>query len=136
MRREIVGSAQALQALQPGIERSAELGVRKAIQEDFARPIADAVNGPMAELRHAAHEAHVAIEDIRSESKLQNWTWVAIMVLFGVALGVTGSYFFYTRDVGRINDRIDNLQQQIAPPAPVIDVMPPDGKPGKGKKGH
>ena len=111
-------------------------GVRKAIQDDFTRPIASAVSGPMAELLRAAHEARLAIGEVRSESKLQNWTWVAIMIILGIALGVTGSYFFYTRDVGRINDRIDSLQQQIAPPAPIVDGKPPEGKTGKGKKGH
>ena len=95
-------------------------GVRKAIQDDFTRPIASAVSGPMAELHRTAHEARLAIGEVRSESKFQSWTWVAIIVLLGVVLGMTGSYFFYTRDVGRINDRIDSLQQQIAPPAPIV----------------
>jgi hypothetical protein len=111
-------------------------GVRKAIQVDFTKPIADAVSGPMAQLDYSARQAREAIAEVRRESKLQNWTWVAIMIILGIALGVTGSYFFYTRDVGRINDRIDSLQQQIAPPAPIVDAKPLEGKVGKGKKGH
>ena len=111
-------------------------GVRKAIQVDFTKPIADAVSGPMAELHRTAHEARLAIGEVRSESKFQTWTWVAIIVVLGVVLGMTASYFFYTRDVGRIEDRIDTLQRQIAPPAPIVDVKPAEGKVGKGKKGH
>jgi len=53
----------------------------------------------------------------------------------GIAIGVTGNYFFYTRDLGRMSDRLDSMQQQIAPPAPAPDARPGEGK-AKGKKGH
>lgn len=48
---------------------------------------------------------------------------------------MTGSYFFYTRAVGRIDDRIDSIEQRMTPPAPAVDAKPIDGKVGKGKKG-
>jgi hypothetical protein len=37
---------------------------------------------------------------------------------------------------GRIEDRLDSIQQQITSAAPVSEAKPADGKPAKGKKGH
>ena len=61
---------------------------------------------------------------------------VALVVILGIALGATGSYFFYSRQLGQISDRLDSLQQQMVPPAPVVDAKPVDTKLSKGHKPH
>jgi hypothetical protein len=36
---------------------------------------------------------------------------------------------------GRIEDRLDSIQQQITSAAPVSEAKPADGKPAKGEEG-
>lgn len=111
-------------------------GVREAIRDDFSRPIAEAVDGPIARFAYATDRASGVIQEIRSESKFQNWSTAALVILLGITLGVLGSYFFYSRQLGQISDRLDSIQQQMAPPAPVADTKPVDGKPAKAHKTH
>ena len=56
------------------------------------------------------------------------------MVVLGIALGMTGSYFFFIRDLG-INDRLEIIRQQIAAPAPAPDAKP-SAKPSKPRQNH
>ena len=112
-----------------------EAGIRASIKGDFKRPIEDAISGPLGELQYATNQARDVMREVRSESKLQSWTAVAVMVILGIALGVTGSYFFFIRDLGNINDRLEIIQQQIATPAPAPDAKP-TGKPGKARQSH
>ena len=102
-----------------------EKGVRAAIKEDIRWPVEDSLKGPLGELREATHEARSVMRQVRSESKLQSWTAIALMVVLGIAIGMGGSYYFFTRDLGNINDRLDTIQQQIATPAP---AQPASGK--------
>ncbi len=59
------------------------------------------------------------------------WKGIAIMVLTGIILGAFGCFFFYQRDIGRINDRLKSIQQQMTPAIPT-----PDAKPTTGNKGR
>lgn len=93
-------------------------GVRASIQDDFSRPIAEAVKGPIAELSRETYHAREVMSQVGKESRFQTWTWLAILVLLGVFLGAFGCYYFVQRDIGQINDRLDSIQQQIAPAAP------------------
>jgi hypothetical protein len=113
-----------------------EKGVRASIKEDLKWPIEDALKGPIGELHYATTQARDVMREVRSESKLQSWTTVAIMVVLGTALGMGGSYFFFIRDLGNINDRLETIQQQIAAPAPAPDTAKPAGKPGKAHQSH
>jgi hypothetical protein len=112
------------------------MGVSQSIQDDFSRPIADAVKGPIAELSRETYHAREVIAQVGKESRLQTWKWISIMVLCGVILGAFGSYYFYNQVIGRIDDRLDSIQQQITPAAPIPETKPTDGKAAKGKKGH
>jgi hypothetical protein len=112
-----------------------ERGVRASIKEDLKWPVEDALKGPIGDLGYATNQARDVMRQVRSESKLQSWTAVAVMVILGVALGMGGSYFFFIRDLGNINDRLETIQQQIATPAPAPDVKPP-AKPGKARLSH
>jgi hypothetical protein len=107
-----------------------EKGVRAAIKEDIRWPVEDSLKGPLGELREATHDARSVMRQVRGESKLQSWAAIAVMVLMGVAIGMSGSYFFFIRDLGNINDRLETIQQQMATPAPAPDAKLA-GKPGK-----
>jgi len=109
-------------------------GVRQAIQDDFRRPIADAVKGPIAELSRETYHARIIMEQVGRESRFQTWTWVTILVLLGIILGATGCYYAVVRDLDRVNDRLDAIQQQIADNAPAGPKQT-DGKAAKRKKG-
>jgi hypothetical protein len=61
----------------------------------------------------------------------QSWTWVAILVLLGFALGGATGYYLFVRDMNGVSDRLNAIQQQIAPPAPAPDAKPADGKAAK-----
>jgi hypothetical protein len=106
-------------------------GVRQSIQDDFSRPIEAAVKGPIQELTQATYHARIVMADVGKESRFQTWTWLGIMVLLGVLLGAAGCYYFVQRDIGRIDDRLDSIQQQIAPAAPAQAE-----KPDTVTKGH
>jgi hypothetical protein len=58
---------------------------------------------------------------------------VAFLVLIGVALGSTGCYWFFVRDLNQVNERLDSIQQQV-----VLAVPAPDAKPaiGPSTKSH
>ncbi|AXC14008.1 hypothetical protein ACPOL_4740 [Acidisarcina polymorpha] len=75
------------------------------------------------------------MREVRSTAKLQGWTTVAVVLVMGIALGVTGSYFLFIRDLGNIDDRLETIQQQIATPAPAPETKPA-GKPGKAHPSH
>jgi hypothetical protein len=95
------------------------MGVRQSIQDDFSRPIAEAIKGPIAELSRETYHAREVMSQVGNESRYQTWGWIVIMVLMGVAMGVAGTYYFIQKDIGRMDDRLDTIQQQITPPAPV-----------------
>ena len=107
-------------------------GVRASIQDDFSRPIAEAVQGPIAELSRETYHAREVMSQVGKESRYQTWTWLAILVLLGVLLGAAGCYSFVQRDIGSINDRLDTIQQQLTPAAPAKDA---DGSPSL-RSGH
>lgn len=108
-------------------------GVRESIKDDFSLPLGQAMDGPIARFAYATDRAAGVINEIRNESKFQSWS---LVVLLGIAMGVTGNYFYYTRQLGQINDWLDSLQQQMVPAAPVVDVKPTDPNPAKAHKAH
>jgi hypothetical protein len=73
---------------------------------------------------------------ICKEVRYQSWTWVAILVLLGFALGGATGYYLFVRDINGVTDRLDAIQQQITPAAPAADTKPADGKAGKARRGH
>jgi hypothetical protein len=75
------------------------------------------------------------MEQVGKESRPQTRNAIIIMVLIGVIVGAFGSYLFYNRNIGRIEDRLDSIQQQITSAAPVSEAKPADGKPAKGEEG-
>jgi hypothetical protein len=112
------------------------MGVRQSIQDDFSRPIAEAVKGPIAGLESATYHARIAMEQVGKEVRFRSWTWFAVLLLIGFAIGGATGYYFFVQDMNRMSDRLDAIQQQITPAAPVPDAKPADGKAAKGKKGH
>ena len=112
------------------------MGVRQSIQDDFSRPIADAVKGPIAEFNQATYYARDVMRQVGKESRFHTWNWMLSLFLVGLLTGV-GCYHIYTMSkIDHISDRLDSIQYQLNPAAPVPDAKPSDGKGAKGKKGH
>jgi hypothetical protein len=107
------------------------MGVRQSIQDDFSRPIGEAFNAPIAELKSATYHARSVMAEVGKEARFQNWRWISIMVLLGIVLGATGCYYWFVHDLNRINDRLDTIQQQITPAVPAPVPQPTDGKAAK-----
>jgi hypothetical protein len=110
------------------------MGVRQSIQDDFSRPIAEAVKGPIAELSRETYHARIVMEQVGKESRLQTRNAIIILVLVGAIFGAFGNYFFYNQVLGRIDGRLDNIEQMMTPPAPVLESKPTDGKVTKGHR--
>jgi len=72
---------------------------------------------------------------VGSEVHFQTWRWVAFLVLIGVALGSTGCYWFFVRDLNQVNERLDSIQQQVTPAAPLPDAKPAISPSTKGHHG-
>ena len=107
------------------------MGVRQSIQDDFSRPIAEAVKGPIADLSRETYHAREIMAQVGKESRFQTWNAIAVMILLGVFLGAFGSYYFFNRELGQVSNRLDGIQQQVAPVVPASDAKPVDGKAAK-----
>lgn len=107
------------------------MGVRQAIQDDFRRPIAEAVKGPIAEFKQATYYARDVMRQVAEEVRFRSWAWIAVLLLLGFALGGATGYYFFIQDMNRISDRLDAIQQQVTPIAPASDAKPVDGKAAK-----
>jgi len=112
------------------------MGVKQSIQDDFSRPIAEAVKGPIAELSRETYHARSVMAQVAKETRYQSWTWLAVILLLGFAFGGAASYYLFVRDLNQVGDRIDAIQQQLAPAVPAQEAKPVDGRPTKGHKGH
>ena len=110
-------------------------GVKASIQDDFSRPIADAVKGPIAEFKQTTYYARDVMRQVAEQVRFWSWTWVGVLLLLGFALGGATGYYFFIQDLGRVNDRLDAIQQQMTPVAPAPDAKPAEGKAGKGRRG-
>ena len=102
-------------------------GIQEVVQEDFGQPIEDALKAPLFSLDLATRHAATVISEFKGVTRYLTWTWFAIILAVGFGLGSFGTYFFFTREVGKLRDQIDATQQQAAPPvAPVTSpVLPP-----------
>lgn len=112
------------------------MGVRQSIQDDFSRPIAEAVKGPIAELSRETYHARIVMEQVGKEVRFQSWTWVAVLLVLGFALGGATGYYFFVQDMNHMSERLDSIQQQIAPVAPVTETKPTPSSSTKGRHGH
>jgi hypothetical protein len=104
------------------------MGVRQSIQDDFSRPIADAVKGPIAELSRETYHAKSVIAEVARYERFHTWIWLGIIFLLGCLAGGTAGYYLVVRDLNSINAQLGAIQQQIAP---AVDAKPADGKAAK-----
>jgi len=110
--------------------------IREVIQEDFRQPIEKAVEGPIRSIDVAAYHAREAVGQLKEQSRYLNWTWFAIVLALGFALGAFGTYYFFTRQVSALNDRFDHLQQLLVAPVPAsanTQALPPQTKKKHGQ---
>jgi hypothetical protein len=110
-------------------------GVKASIQDDFSRPIADAVKGPIAELNRETYHARQVMAQVGREVLFQSWISFAVLLLLGFALGGATGYYLFVRDLNVVSDRLHVIQQQIAP-LTAADAKPGEAKTVKTKKGH
>ena len=110
-------------------------GIRKVVREDFGQPIEKAVEGPIRSIETAAYHAREAVGQLKEQSRYLNWTWFAIVLALGFALGGVGNYFLFTRQVSALNDRFDHLQQLLLTPAPASADLQPTPQQTKKKRG-
>ena len=111
-------------------------GVRQSIQDDFSRPIETAVKGPLSELSREVYHARDVISQVRNESHYQTLGWVVAMVAIGIAIGVVGTWWFFQRDIGRIDDSLTSIQQQLTQSVPVPDTNAATAAPAKKHHVH
>ena len=114
-------------------------GVKQAVQEDFSRPVNEAMKGPIGKLNVAADEARTVFGAMRQDSRYYTATWFAIVCVVGFLIGAFGTYFFFTREVGKLRDQIETMQQQVAPapaPVPAPAAPPPQTKKKHGARGE
>jgi hypothetical protein len=74
-------------------------GVKASIQDDFSRPIAAAVQGPIADLGRETRHARIVMEQVGREVRYQSRTWAATLLLLGFACGAAAGYYFFVRDM-------------------------------------
>jgi hypothetical protein len=91
-------------------------GIREVVQDDFCQPVEKAIEGPIRSIEVAAYHAREAVEQIKRETRFQNWTVFALILALGMALGDGGAYFFFARQVAALNDRFDHLEQLLLMP--------------------
>ena len=109
-------------------------GIREVVQEDFSQPIENALKEPLFSLDLALRHATTVVSEFKGVTRYLTWTWFAIVLAMGFGLGSFGTYFFFTREVGKLRDQIDAMQQQVAPP--VVPVASPAPPPVQTKKKH
>ena len=115
LRQEAASSIAALQALQPGIERSSGVGVKNALaagSEKLRADLAEQVVDSAKELKAAAREARGMVRRLTP-------LWGVIIAIGGLLLGVLLMYFVMGSWQRKIEEKIDRLQQ-----APPIAVQP------------
>ena len=100
-------------------------GIREVVQGDFSAPIEEALQKPLFSLDLALRQATTVVSEFKGVTRYLSWTWFAIILALGLGLGSFGTYFFFTREVGKLHDQITALQQQIAPPAAPVAVPAP-----------
>jgi hypothetical protein len=112
-------------------------GIQKVVQGDFKEPIEKAIEGPIHSLGVAAYHAREAVERINQRARFQNWTVFGLILALGMALGTIGTYFYFAREVAKLNGRFDNLQKiEVPVPVPANTPIPPPKPTGKKPRQH
>ena len=107
-------------------------GIREVVQKDFSHPIEDALKEPLLSLDVALRHAMSVVSEFKGVTRYLSWTWFALILALGIGLGSSGTYFFFTREVGKLRDQITAMQQQVA--SPVAPVASPASPPQTKKK--
>jgi hypothetical protein len=135
LRQDIQRSAQELKALQPGIERSAGIGVRNAVAvgaDALRRDLSGQVSGSVKTIGDAAQQVQGMVRRLTP-------LWAGLIAAGGLVLGSVLMYFFVVAGQRRIEAKIDQLLQ-AAPiatqPAAVVSPAPVTGSGHVHSKAH
>jgi hypothetical protein len=135
LRQDVQRSVQELKALQPGIERSAGIGVRNAVSGGVDELRRD-LNGQISD---SVHTIDKAAQQVQGMVRRLTPLWVGLIAAGGLLLGIVLMYFFVVAGQRRIEEKIDQLQ--IAAPvaaqsAPVLTPAPVTGSGHVHQKAH
>lgn len=135
LRQDVQRSVQELKALQPGIERSAGIGVRNAVSGGVDELRRD-LNGQISD---SVHTIDKAAQQVQGMVRRLTPLWVGLIAAGGLLLGIVLMYFFVVAGQRRIEEKIDQLQ--IAAPvaaqsAPVLTPAPVTGSGHVHPKAH
>ena len=126
LRLDVQRSVQELKALQPGIERSAGMGVRTAVSggmDDLRRSLDSQISGSVQTIDNAAQQVQGMVRRLTP-------LWAGLIAGSSLLLGIVLMYFFVVAGQRRIEGKIDQLQQAavvaaqpaaVASPEPVTD---------------
>ncbi len=105
--------------------------IKTSMQDDFKRPLADAIQGPIANLTYVTEQARGVLAKTIKELRLHAWTWLLSVFLLGAFVG---AYCFYSLERSTLFEtRHESPGSQQAVPS---EVKPPEVKAGSGRRGH
>lgn len=110
-------------------------GLQDALEGDLTKPVQDALQKPLYSLELATRQAAKSVAEFDGATRFVTWAWFAVVLALGFGLGCFGTYFFFTREVGKLRDQITATQQQQATPS-VAPVAAPGSAPPPGGKKH
>lgn len=135
LRQDVQRSVQELKALQPGIERSAGIGVRNAVSGGVDELRRD-LNGQIFD---SVNTIGYAAQQVKGMVRRLTPLWVGLIAAGGLLLGIVLMYFFVVAGQRRIEAKIDQLQQPApvaAQPASVVTPAPAIGSGHLHPKAH
>lgn len=135
LRQDVQRSVQELKALQPGIERSAGIGVRNAVSggvDELRRDLNGQISDSAKTIENAAGQVQGMVRRLTP-------LWVGLIAGGGLLLGIVLMYFFVVAGQRRIEEKIDQLQQPApvaVQPAAVVSPEPVTGPERVHPKAH
>ena len=106
------------------------MGVREAIQQDFDTPIKESFQGPISNLDRATRAATSVMTEVAKATRFHAVSWWGSVLGLGILLGALGYHFLDLRKFDDIQTKINAIQLQMTPTAPI----PAPNGPGDKKK--
>lgn len=101
-----------LETTQAGIAGSAAYAIQAAVKQqagEIERQISQALAAPLLDIRQAAAQVRQNVRD-------SSWMFVMGVFIAGMMLGMFAGYYFVIRTQNNIENRLDRIEQIIAPP--------------------
>ena len=109
-------------------------GLKESLEGERTEPIKTALQQPLYQLELATRQATKVVSEFDGASRFVTWGWFAVILALGFGLGTVGTYFFFTREVGKLRDQVTAMQQAAPTVAPVAAPGPPSPQQQTRKK--